>query len=225
MAFTDRDGYEIDETAVPAVWTPTRQTQIKHALENTWWLRNVGAQHIQHQSHDYFDGDGAAVVRITNLFSGDTAFDEPPGKRCVLISPGSALGGTNIGSLTTALHRRFIGVQIHGIKLGATADTVPDGSDIITLGTQSDWCERNIATFDTGDGVSGYAGTPNGNRLEIDVLPYSYDRLDSADWTAQAVTIVFYVHDTAGNLRLYWSGSSSIAVDISVHVSAKYIVP
>ena len=204
--YTTRDGYAFDDTANPAINTPTLARQMGQALDNTRFLQQVKCDILSGRTFFGADRDGGFSLFLTGYLTSATGTFETPGWSVPIADPSIHFGaGTTPGDLTTALKDRWCGLSIFTIDPGAVTDVFPGGGGEIELGTNGIHPARELLSFYTGTGIAGRGGDSN----------YRVETSFSTE------TLLFYVHSTTGALRMYWSGSSEIAWVIRADFSPK----
>lgn len=204
--YQTRDGYTFDDTANPAINTPTLARQIGQALNNGRFLQQVKCDILSGKPFFGADMDGGFDVFCTGYAAGgDVTFDSP-GHYCTIIDPMESFGeGTTPQELSTAMRDRWVGITIYTIDPGALADVAPGGGGEIELSTNGIHPTPSLLSFYTASGIADRSGNSN-------------HRVESA---FSGETLIFYLHSVSGEFRMYWSGSIEIAWVISVRFGPK----
>jgi hypothetical protein len=204
--YETRGGYVFDDTANPAIHTPTLASQIAQAIDNTRFLSEVKCDLLSGSPFFGADMDGGFSVLCTGYTSSGTDDPPNPGKQTPIIRPDQSFGaGTNAGETTTALQDRWAMITVFTLDPGALANVAPGGGGEIALGTNGTHPVQSLLSFYTGSGITNSTGSSN-NRVET---------------TFSGETLIFFVHSVTGQLRMYWSGSTEIAWVIRVDFSPK----
>lgn len=205
--YESRDGYTFDDTANPAINTPTLARQIGQAIDNGRFLAQVKGDVLSGRTFVGADRDGGFDVICTGYAAGAAVIADSPGHYTTIIDPAASFGaGTIPGELSTALRDRWALIAIHTIDPGAVAAVAPGGGGEIELGTNGIHPVRELLSFYTASGIADRTGNSN-HRVETSFL--------------STETLLFYLHSTTGELRMYWSGSTEIAWVIKITFGPK----